>query len=218
MRRRATATLIAIGLLAGACGSEPNPGDIGAFCELLGDGVGAEQALDDPVAFDALNRVAPPDIRPAIEQLRVAALELDELSDSDLEGLFAARFNPGTTEARAQLDAYAVSTCGLSLSNPDVDTTRTAAFAREIDAFLEVAAAGRPWLDQVEVIPAIVDDSLHSVRAVFVAEPADAAHADEVCAVLSAHLYGQQNAAGNVTVDFDGVVLSQRQGVEGVCG
>ena len=179
--------------------------------------MGLDQAVDDPVAFEALNRVAPPDIRPAIEQLRVAALELDELSDADLEGLFAARFNPGTTEARAQLDAYAVSTCGISVSEQDVDAGRVAAIAAEIDGFLDVSAAGRPWVDQIEVIPAIVDGALHSVRAVFAAEPEDPAHADEVCAVVSAYLYGQQNASGNVTVDFDGVVLSQRLGVDGVC-
>lgn len=213
--RRALGICVAIALAATGCSSGGDPGDLNVFCNLLGDGVGLSETDANPVEFEALEQVAPPEIRPTITNLRLAALELDEVPDDDLEGLFAARFNPQAAGARSELESYAGASCGIDFSGgaPVGFEELTA----EIENYLAVSAAGRPWLDQIRIDPATVAGQLHSVRVAFLVQPADPVYADEVCTNVSGYVYGQRAAIGSVTVDYDGAALSQRNGPDGIC-
>lgn len=205
-------------LLSG-CLQQEDPGNLSVFCDLLNDGIGLSEGDTAPSEYERLAKVAPPELRPTVERLRVAALQFDELDPLDLDGRFGARFNSDAVGAQSELRAYAVATCGVSADGQP--TTPSSALRGEIDRYLSVAAAGRPWLDKVELFPATAGDAgsggVESVRVVFVAEPDDAESAAEVCSVVSGWLYGQKLATGNVTVDHDGVILAQRLGVNGEC-
>lgn len=214
-RRRVVALAAVVALLATACPNDEDLGDATVFCTLLADGVGLGESSASPVEFEALMQVAPPDVRDAVAQLRLAAVELDEVSDDDLAALFAARFSPTAAGARDSLIAYAGSTCGLDLSEGLPDSFET--LQADLEEFLAVSAAGRPWLEQIRVDPATVAGRLHAVQVAFLAAPDDSAHADEVCTIVSGWAYGQRGAAGSVIVEFDGQVLSQRPGPDGIC-
>jgi len=212
---RFASALLTFALVAGACSPTEDEGDVTFFCTLLSDGVGITETASSPLEFEALMQVAPPEIRDTVAELRFAAVELDEVSDDDLSALFAARFSPTAAGARDRLVDYAGSTCGLDLSAgppPGFEALRA-----ELEEFLAVGAAGRPWLEQIRVDPATVAGQLHSVQVSFLTSPGDPAHADEVCTNVSGWAYGQRAAAGSVTVEFDGQVLSQRSGPNGIC-
>jgi len=216
VRRRAGALLIALAMVSiSACTPDEDLGDATLFCTLLSDGVGLDETRSSPVEFEALMQVAPPDVRDAVGQLRLAAVELDEVSDDDLAALFAARFSPTAAGARDTLVDYAGATCGLDLSDGLPDTFET--LQTELQEFLTVSAAGRPWLERIRVDPATVAGRLHAVQVSFLTAPDDPAHADEVCTVVSGWAYGQRGAAGSVVVEYDGQVLSQRPGPDGIC-
>lgn len=207
--------MVVLALTAGACAPDEDLGDVTVFCTLLADGLGIAETSAGPIEFEALMQVAPPEIRDTVAELRVAAVELDEVSDDDLASLFAARFSPTAAGARDSLIAYGGSTCGLDLSDgppPGFEALRA-----ELEEFLAVGAAGRPWLERIRVDPATVAGQLHSVQVAFLSAPEDPAYADEVCTNVSSWAYGQRAAAGSVVVEFDGRVLSERSGPNGIC-
>lgn len=207
-------------LVLSSCSQPVDPGNLSVFCDLLNDGIGLGDGDADPSEYVRLGKVAPPELRETVESLRVAALEFDELDPNDLEGRFAVRFNSEALGARQELANYAVATCGFGAQGSV--SGQTSPLRAEIDAYLAVSAAGRPWVDQVELFPATVADDngadqVGSVRVVFVEEPDNPASAAEICSVVSGWLYGQKQATGNVTVDHEGVILAQRIGADGQC-
>ncbi|MCY4257015.1 MAG: hypothetical protein OXE04_01810 [bacterium] len=101
---------IGLGLLLGlvACAGEDN-GDIVAFCRLNEAGVGAHLAQNagDLAQLDALQEVAPPDIREVVTTIANASREIEEIQD--LQELFSRAFDleEAVTQARQQLQSYA---------------------------------------------------------------------------------------------------------------
>lgn len=209
------AVLFTLALVSAACVNSGDSGDLNVFCRLLGNGVGLKDSADDPVQFEALEHVAPPEIRETVNALRLAALQLGGVPDDDLEGLFAARFDPQSAGAQEELQQFAGASCGLDLT--EGVPVGFEELQAEIEAYLAVSAAGRPWLAQIRVDPATVAGQLHSVRVVFLVAPTDPVFADEVCTNVSGYAYGQKAATGSVTVEYDASVLSQRDGIEGAC-
>ena len=148
-RQLAHVVIVALSLVATACSGSDDPGDLNVFCRLLANGVGLNESTDDPVQFEALERVAPPEIRETVTALRLAALELDEVPDGDLEGLFAARFDPQAAGAQEELRAFAGASCGINMT--DGAPVGFEELQREIESYLAVSASGRPWLSQIRV-------------------------------------------------------------------
>lgn len=208
-----TVAIMTIAAAVSACSDPVDPGDVAAFCGLVSTGAVPTSSDADPVALGALEEVAPPDIRPTIDRLRRSASRLDQLADDDLDGLFAARFNPDDADAKQQLVTYATATCGVQPGQqPTVDPATT----KELTDYLTLSAAGRPWLDAIDVIPTSIDGQVQAVRVVFVSEP-KGGQAEEVCVNVSGWLYGTAGGTGAVTVDYRGEILAQRVGPEGTC-
>lgn len=216
-RRKWVVCLVAVaGIGSGftsGCSDPVDPGDVAAFCDLVSSGAVPTTSNADPSQLAALEAVAPPEVRPVIDRLRQSAVRLDELADDDLDGLFAAQFNPDAIDAQAQLEAYATATCGVG---PGQEATVDPDIVKELNEYLALSAAGRPWLEAIQVIPASKDGQAQSVRVVFVSEPQDG-EAEEVCVNVSGWLYGTAGGTGAVTVDYRGAIVAQRVGPDGTC-
>lgn len=208
----AFATIVAA-MVGSGCSESVDPGDVAAFCDLVSTGAVPTSSDADPTALAALQAVAPPDIRPTIARLQESASRLGELADDDLDGLFAAQFNPDALDAQEELETYATATCG---AQPGEQATVDPQIAKQLNDYLALSAAGQRWLESIQVIPTSVDGHAQSVRVVFVSEPEDG-EAEEVCVNVSGWLYGAVGGTGAVTVDYRGAILAQRVGPEGTC-
>lgn len=110
--RRLLSLLLVSALLLAACGDEDR-GDVEAFCELAGEGVGMRPANDegDLAQLDALEDAAPPDIREAATTVANASREVDEIED--LQELFRRAFDleEAVAQARQEIRVYTQHHC-----------------------------------------------------------------------------------------------------------
>lgn len=201
-------------LLASCSEAEPD-GNEQAFCALLADGVGLFEADVSLGDFTRLNAVAPTEIRPTVNRLRNAALDLSEIDPLDVEALFNARFDPNALNARAALESYAISTCELDLDGGPpvpIDT-----LAENLRTYLDENFASAPWVNNITLEPGTVTGRLESVIAQLVNPPGSDAEAGEVCRALSVYLYEISNGGGTITVQHNSDVVAFRSGREASC-
>lgn len=195
-------------LLGSACSDDSDQGDPEAFCELLLEGVAQADGNIDPAEYAALAEVAPSEVSSAVDKLGNTATDVESLGHTDLEALFAAAFDPDATEARRELETYAVEECAIP-----VDETRLQAGVEE---FLAINFADARWLDDIEVSITNVAGVLAGIDAEFQSRPL-ATDAVEVCRALAVHLYEVTGGDGPVRVYFAEKLLVSRENREATC-
>jgi hypothetical protein len=200
--------LAALAVIGAACSDDADQGDPEAFCDLLVEGVGQADGDVDPAEFEALAEVAPAEVSSAVEKLGNTATDVETLDHTDLEALFAASFDPDATEARRELETYAVDECAIP-----VDEARLGA---EVESFLAINFADARWIEEIEVSVTTEGSVLAGIEADFQSRPL-ATDAVEVCRALAVHLYEVNGGDGPVRVHFSKKLLVSRENREATC-
>lgn len=215
LRLGAAATLLTLIVGMSSCSEGEANGNEQAFCGLLADGVGLADGGVSLNDFARLNAVAPNEIRPTVNRLRNAALDLSEIDPLDVAALFNARFDPNAQESRAALESYAVSTCELDLEDgPPIPIDELSA---DLRTYLSENFADAAWTDNLVLAPGTTNGRLESVIARMVEPPSSDADAAEICRALSVYLYVLNSGDGSVSVEHNGEVVAFRSGPEASC-
>jgi hypothetical protein len=205
---RFVAAAVFLSLLAAACADEGDQGDPEAFCELLVAGVGQADGDVDPAEFQSLAEVAPREVRGAVDKLGNTAADVETLDHSDLEALFDASFDPDASEARRELESYAVEECDIPVDQALLES--------EMDEFLAINFADARWLSEIEVVVSTESGIISGIEANFLSRPL-AGEAVDVCRALAVYMYEVSNGDGPVTVTLDEKLLVSRQNREATC-
>ncbi len=197
-------------LLTTACREAPEPGDLAAFCSLLETGTGLTPS---PTAGDLerLALVAPPAVRPTIEALQSRARDFDELlaqDPPDLEALFNARFDPQASSDRADLDRYALTSCGIATDRPA--PTRW-------NSYVGDNHAGAAWTELVTAQFEVANGRITTATMVFTATPDPMALVEDVCRAVSAFLVADGADPGRVRVLVGSVIALEYPTPTGLC-
>jgi hypothetical protein len=208
--KRVLAAVALTALISAGCSDAPDPGDLAAFCSLLESGSGLTPS---PTAEDLerLALVAPPAVRPTIEALQNRARDFDELlaeDPPDLEALFNARFDPQANSEQAELDRYALSSCGIAADRPA--PTRWNSFVQD-----NYSDAG--WSGLVTTQFEVVSDRIETATMVFVEAPEPMSLVEDVCRAVSEFLIADGADPGRVRVFIGSVVALQYDSPSGVC-
>lgn len=200
--KRLVAAVVVVALAAAAC-SGGSSGDPVAFCDLLAEGVGRADGDVSAEEFDRLAEVAPEGIRGDVEDLRNAAVDLSEISETaSLAELFARAFDPEAREARRELDRWAVVECDLEI---DLE-----AIERDLASFLATNYAGADWVDLVDIELEVEEGRLEVITAELERPLRDVEPAFEACRGLSVYLYELRDGSGPVEVIHDGEIVVSR--------
>ena len=200
--------VLALAILGAACSGGDDEGDPEAFCELLLDGVAQADGEVDPAEYEALAEVAPGEVRSAVDKLRNTATDVETLDHTDLEALFAASFDPDATEARRELEVYAVSECDIPIDQARVEA--------QLDEFLAINFTDARWLEEVEVLISTEAGVISGIEAGFLSRPRGS-DAVEVCRALAVYLYEVSDGDGPVRVYFEEKLLVSRESREATC-
>lgn len=208
--RRALIAVVLAALMAPACNTAPDPGDLAAFCSLLETGSGLTPS---PSAGDLerLVLVAPPAIRPTIEALQNRARDFDDLlaeDPPDLEALFDARFDPQASSEQAVLDQYALTSCGIAADRPPATRWNTYVRENHTDA---------PWRDLVTAQFEVTNDRIDTATMVFVDTPDPVTLVEDVCRSVSDFLVADGADPGRVRVFIGSVVALEYDTPRGLC-
>jgi len=207
--RRITAALLSL-LLVASCAEAPEPGNLAAFCRLLGTGLGlSTQAAESDYAELAL--VAPPEIRPTIDALQIQARDFDELlgvDPPDLAALFIARFDPAAASERAALDRYAEDGCNLLVDRPP--SVRWANFVRENHTDAQ-------WRNVISTQFDVGPAEIAVASAMFAEAPAPMGMVEQVCDAMSDFLAGEGAEDAIIRVFIGTVVVLEEDGAAGPC-
>ena len=197
-------------LLAAGCTEAPEPGDLGAFCNLLETGSGLTPS---PTAGDLerLSLVAPPAVRPTIQALQNRARDFDELlaeDPPDLEALFNARFDPQASSEQTALDRYALSSCGIAADRPA--PTRWNSFTQENHA-------DAAWRNLVTPQFTVASGRIESATMVFAETPEPITLVEDACRAMSEFLAGDGAEPGGVQVVIGSVIALEYDTPGGLC-
>jgi len=205
---RISAAIAAVILLGSACSDDGDEGDPEAFCELLVEGVGQADGDVDPAEFEALAEVAPSEVISAVEKLAVTATDVETLDYTDREALFAASFDPDATEARQELEVYAIEECDIPVDQ--------ALLEAELAEFLAINFTDARWLDDIEVSVSIESGVISGIEANHLSRPL-AGDSVEVCRALAVYLYEVSGGDGPVRVFLGEKLLVSRENREATC-
>ncbi len=192
--------LFAALVLFAGCAEAPDPGNPIVFCSLLEGGSGL---TDTPTERDLsdLAGVAPPDIRDTITALQARARDFDDLRSEqppDLEALFKARFDPAADVERAELDAYAVTSCGLAVERPPA--TRWNSWVRQ-------RHANEPWIASSTVQFEVIEDRISAVTMIFAEAPEPIEVVEQACQAGADFLVSESAQGGRVAVLIGAVAV-----------
>ncbi len=216
MHQRLLAALVAIAVIASACGGGGG-GDLEAYCELLSEGKGlsASNEVVQAADFAALLEVAPAEVRDAVQELTNTTRGLRDIDE--LDQLFSAAFDPEAQAARTGFTQHAVTVCGVdSATLPPGEVDTTAALVDDVEAYVESNFAAASWVPKVRYDVDRVDGDLDGITVTFIID----AEGDEpinACNALAVYLYELRRGAGEVAVVSDGLVVTRRAGPDASC-
>ncbi len=216
VRHRLLAALVVVAVPLSACGGGDG-GDLEAYCQLLVEGKGLTASNEVVQAEDlaALLKVAPREIRDAVQELSNTTRGLRDIDE--LDQLFSAAFDPDAQAARAAFTEHAVRGCGLdSTTLPAGPVDSTAALVDGVEAYVEGNFAGAAWVPKVRYDIQRVDGGLDGITVTFIID-AEGDEPIQACNAVAVYLYALSGGRGEVAVVADGLVVARRAGPEAPC-
>lgn len=217
--RPLVAAIVAVLLVAGACGDDEDPGDLEAFCGLIEDGTGLLVAADDVAAgsradeFADLLAVAPPEVRSSLSRILNRERDLGEIVE--LDELFDAAFSPQALQARTDYRDYVLANCGIDVG--EVIVEEEVSLVRGLRSHVADRNAGERWVSEVtysESNPFLQD---RIVTVTFRTLPLGD-EAVRACNAASGYLYDELGDNGSViAVVHNDEVVVQRAGSDAAC-
>ncbi len=212
---RVAAALVALALLATACGGG-DEGDQEAYCAFITtNGVGTDTSLSAE-DLDQLLQVAPPDIRDAVQELLNTTREFVEIEEID--ELFDAAFDPDAQAAREEFNTYASDVCGFDgEAISQQATSASATLLSSVRRYVRDNFGSSDWTDKVAYqIEEATDGQILDITVTFIVE-ADGDEPSEACTALGIWLYEVRNSGGSVEVIDDDEVVVHRLSREDSC-
>lgn len=217
MARRLLPSLIAVGVLAGACGGDDST-DPEAYCELIraGTGIEATNEATQATELQVLLEVAPDEISASVQQLVNTVGGLSEIDE--LDQLFAAAFDPEAQAARTAFNEYATDVCGYRGTGLQDGALGSATdLRREVESYVDTRFGTDMWPSKVRYDPDIDDDgALVGIEVTFIIAP-DEGEAVDACNAVAVWAFQIQDATGSVDVLDDDLVVVRSEGENEPC-